>query len=174
MKSRLTLGIIGCTLLTVITPNILQAQARDFGTNRQPRTCASTSAPKSGRISAAQAMKYVACQAEGDREVKMSGTINFIDILNLEVAPKSRQVNIRDIENYPDIDTEKLIYNLRGSVVAYTCYGLNGPIYQRGQNCTVSRVPKSTGKCSQNTFGDWRCSMSTYSPKSESKMPPPN
>lgn len=36
MKIRFTIGIIGCTLLTLITHNIQQTQAGDFGTTRQP------------------------------------------------------------------------------------------------------------------------------------------
>ena len=174
MKSRLTLSLIGCTLLTLLAPTITHAQNIDVGTNRQPRTCSSTSEPKTGPISAAQAMIYVACEAEGDRRVKMGGTVYFIDILSLQVDPKPRQVTLRDVENYGEtIDREKPTYTLMGSVVSYTCFGL-GNIYQRGQNCIGRRIPQSLGKCYKTPFKDWRCSMSTYSQTSESKMPPPD
>ena len=177
MKSRLTLGIIGCTLLTFLTPNILQARPNiDVGTNRQPRTCSSTSEPKSGRISAAQAMTYVACQEEGDRKVKTGGTVYFIDILSLQVDPKPRQVNLRDVQQYGEtIDREKPIYNLQGSVVAYICRGL-GNIYQRGQNCTVTRIPQASGKCFKSPSGNWDCAIqtATFPDTSERHLPPPN
>ena len=174
MKSRFTLSLIGCALLTLLSPNITHAQNIDVGTNRQPRTCSSTSEPETGPISAAQAMTYVACRAEGDREVKMGGTVNFIDILSLEVDPKPRQVTLRDVESYGEtIDREKPTYTLMGSVVSYTCFGL-GNIYQRGQNCIVRRIPQSLGKCYKTPFKDWRCSMGVLSQTSESKMPPPD
>ena len=175
MKSRLTLSLFGCTLLTFLTPSLIHARPNiDVGTNRQPRTCSSTSEPKTGPISAAQAMIYVACRAEGDREVKMEGTVYFIDILSLQVDPKPRQVTLRDIQNYGGtIDPEKPTYTLTGSVVSYACFGL-GNIYQRGQNCIVRRIPQSLGKCYKTPFKDWRCSMGVLSQTSESKMPPPD
>lgn len=175
MKSRLTLGIIGCTLLTFLTPNITHAQNIDVGTNRQPRTCPSTSAPTSGRISAAQAVKYIACQEEGDRKVKTGGTVYFIDILSLQVDPKPREVTLADVHRYGEtIDREKPIYNLQGSVVAYICRGL-GNIYQRGQNCTVTRIPQASGRCFKSPDGNWDCAIQTVTlGTSERHLPPPN
>lgn len=175
MKSRLTLSLIGCTLLTLLSPNITHAQYGDFGTNRQPRTCSSTSEPKTGRMSAAQAMTYVACQAEGDLQFKVMGALHFIDILSFQVDPKPRQVTFSDIQAYAYsdmIDEEKPIYILTGSVVSYTCFPIgSGP---RGQNCFVRRVPQSSGRCYKSRSRGWRCSMSTYSRKEEHKMPPPD
>ena len=176
MKSRLTLSLIGCTLLTFLTPSLIHARPKDVGTNRQPRTCSSTSEPKTGPISAAQAMIYVACRAEGDQTVKTPGIVDFIDILSLEVDPKPRQVTLRDVQDYGEaIDREKPTYTLTGSVVSYACSGVGpGHSAQRGQNCTVRRIPQSLGKCYKTPFKDWRCSMGVYSQTSESKMPPPD
>lgn len=172
MKLRFTLGIFGCTLLTLLTPSILKAQAGDFGTNRQPRTCDSTSAPKSGRIDAAQAKIYAACEAE---KPVNNYSVRFIDILSLEVAPKPRRVNMRDLQEYPNIDIEKPIYDLKGSVISYWCYRVSDSQfgYRAGRNCTIRRVPESTGRCFQNTFGNWNCGIGTYSATSEQKMPAP-
>ena len=175
MKLRLTLGIVGCTLLTLLTPSILKAQAGDFGTNRQPRTCPSSrSAPKTGRISAAQAMIYAACEAEKKTN---NYSVNFVDILNLEVAPKPRRITTADFENFRNIDTQKPAYDLRGSVIAYTCYRVSNTQfgYRAGQNCSIRRVPESKGVCFQNTFGDWYCFIGTvsYPLTSEEKMPAP-
>ncbi len=175
MKSKLIIGMIGCTLVPLMSPSIINAQTRDFGTNRQPRTCASKSEPSTGSISAKQAAIYVACEAEGDRKVKMGGTAYFIDILNLQVDPKPRQVGLVDVQKYGStIDSDKPIYNIRGSVIAYSCFNLLGGVYERGRNCIVSRVPKSVGACYKSPFGDWRCTLGVYSNKRETKMPPPN
>jgi hypothetical protein len=175
MQSKLIIGAIGYLLWTLLTPNVLNAQGRDFGTNRQPRTCASTSTPKTGRISAKQAAIYVACEAEGDRKVKMGGTEYFIDILNLQVNPKPRQVSIVDVKKYGStIDQNQPIYDLKGSVIGYSCFNLLGGLYQRGQNCIVTRVPNSLGTCYKSPAGNWVCNMSVYSDKKETNMPPPN
>jgi hypothetical protein len=175
MKSKLIFGAIGYTLWMLLTPNALNALGRDFGTNRQPRTCTSTSAPRTGSISAKQAAIYVACDAEGDRKVKMGGTEYFIDILNLQVNPKPRQVDLVDVQRYGStIDRDKPIYDIKGSVVAYSCYNLLGGLYKRGQNCTVARGSQSVGACYKNPFGNWRCDISVSSEKRETNMPPPN
>ena len=173
MKLRFTLGIFGCTLLTLLTSNLLKAQAGDFGTKRQPRTCESTSEPRSGPISAAQAKIYVACEAEKKAN---NYSVRFIDILSIEVASQPRRVNIRDIQADPKIDTKKPVYDLQGSVVTYWCYRVSNSQFghRAGQNCTIRRIPQSTGRCYQNTFGNWNCAIGTYSATSEEKMPAPN
>lgn len=166
------LGIIGGTLLTLLTPSLLHAQGGDYGTNRQLRTCPSRSAPTRGKIGTAQAKLYAACAIE-DNPVRMSGTRNFVDILSLQVG-KARRVNISDIQKFSSykIDTEQPIYDLQGSVVGYTCFNI-GIGHAAGANCTISRVPKSPGICFRNTAGDWYCFISVLSQTSEPNMPPP-
>jgi hypothetical protein len=173
MKSRLTLAIVGCALLTLLNPYILTAQAADYGTNRQPRTCPSRSAPTSGAIGARQAAIYVACEKESVG-YQTNYSRDFIDIFSIQVS-KPRQVTGNDLRSFNNIDTTKPAYDLRGSVVGYKCYRVNnGGSYQPGHNCHVWRVPESVGACVQDTFGAWQCTMSTYSPTSETKMPAPN
>jgi hypothetical protein len=123
MKSKLTLGIICCTMLTFLTPSILNAQTKNYGTNRQPRACASRLEPRTGPLSVDQAKKYVACDNEGlNKAVIHSGyDMDFIDILSLQVAPKSRRVTIRDMQDFLGIDAEKPAYDIRGSIVKYSC-----------------------------------------------------
>jgi hypothetical protein len=174
MNTKLTVGIIGCTLLTVLSPTILNAQTgRDFGTDRQPRTCQSRSAPTSGGISAAQATAYAACEDEADSKVKSSGTVNFVDILSLQVL-KPRQVNELDLRRYGQgiIDENRPIYPIQGSANYYTCYNLLGGIYKRGQNCSVYRSTESRGNCFKTTFGKWTCKL-THSGTPEGKVAPP-
>jgi hypothetical protein len=174
MNTKLTVGIISCTLLTVLNPSILNAQTgRDFGTDRQPRTCQSRSAPTSGGISAAQATVYAACEDEADSKVKYPGTVNFVDILSLQVL-KSRRVNNIDVNRYGQgiIDENQPIYPIQGSANYYSCYNLLGGIYKRGQNCSVYRSQESRGSCYKNTFGKWACKL-THSGTQENKVAPP-
>jgi hypothetical protein len=174
MNTKLTVGIIGCTLLTLLSPSILNAQTgRDFGTDRQPRTCQSRSAPTSGGISAAQAAVYAACEDEADSKVKYPGTVNFVDILSLQVL-KSRRVNNIDVNRYGQgiIDENQPIYPIQGSANYYSCYNLLGGIYKRGQNCSVYRSQESRGSCYKTTFGKWACKL-THSGTQENKVAPP-
>jgi hypothetical protein len=80
MKLSFTLGLIGCTLLTFLTPSLLNAQPSgfDFGTNRRLRTCPSKTEPRSGRISVEQAKMYVACNYE--EKGVFNASVQFVDI----------------------------------------------------------------------------------------------
>ena len=172
MKSKLAIGIIGGMLLISIDAYSLNAQTKNFGTNRQPRACPSPrSVPTKGRISAAQATIYAACSYESN--FATSGTVRFIDILSLEVAKKPRSVNGQDLSAFAQVDVSQPAYDIRGSVVGYTCYNLNGIIYKPGQNCRISRNPQAGGACVKTTFGEWSCSISAYTQTTEEKMPPP-
>ena len=170
MKSRLTLGLIGCTLMTIIASSIQPAQANDYGTSRQRRTCPSRTEPLSGRISVEQAKMYVACDYE--EKAVFNASVKFVDILSLQIAPKPRRV--RDVDlRMPQVDIEKPVYELRGSMIVHTCYNITEG-YPRGKNCSVSRQPKSIGKCYQTTFGDWHCVMGGASlGEPERNMPAP-
>ena len=171
MKSRLTLAIISGTLITILAPNILSAGANDYGTSRQRRTCPSRTEPSRGRISVEQAKIYAACYYE--EKAVFNASVDFVDILSLEVAPKSRQARSADFRLH-QIDIEKPLYDIRGNIVIYNCQNIT-PGYPRGQNCRVSRIPKSTGKCYQTTFGDWYCVLGgTSLVRPETKMPPPD
>ncbi len=170
MKLRLTLGIIGYTLLTILA-SIQPAQANDYGTSRQRRTCPSRTEPRNGRISVEQAKMYVACYYE-ERAV-FNAAVDFVDILSLQIAPKSRRARDADLRLH-QIDIEKPIYEIKGSMIVHNCQNITEG-YPRGQNCRVSRIPKSMGKCYQTTFGDWYCVMGGSSlVRPETKMPAPN
>jgi hypothetical protein len=169
MKLRLTCGVIGC-MLTILASNILPAQANDYGTSRQRRTCPSRTEPSSGGISAEQAAIYAACYYE-ERAV-FNAAVDFVDILSVEVASESRQARSADFGLH-QIDIEKPIYDIRGSIVVYNCQNITEG-YPRGQNCRISRVPDSTGKCYQTTFGDWYCLLGGSSlVNPETGMPAP-
>ena len=170
MKSKLTLALVGCTLLTLLNPGIVTAQSRNVGTDRQPRTCGSRMAPTSGAIGAKQAALYAACDRESGGYQNNFST-QFMDILSLQVS-QPRQVRGNDLRIFNNIDTTKPAYDLQGSVVHYMCHTIGGG-HPAGGNCTVSRVPESVGVCVQDTFGKWSCNMSYYTPNPEYNMPPP-
>ena len=118
IKGRLTLGIIGCTLLALLTPTLLNAQTQDYETKRKIRTYPSRVEPRRGPISLAQAKMYVTCEYEKEDECG-SHNLKLIDILSLQIAPKSRPATMQNIVSFPylSIDLEKPAYDIRGSII---------------------------------------------------------
>jgi tetratricopeptide (TPR) repeat protein len=180
MRSRLTIGIIGGMLFTLFTPTSLKAQARgDLGTNRQQQTCPSRLEPRTGAISAAQAIKYATCEAEADRIVKSSGMTNFLDISSLQVNPKPRRAEYRDIYYFGDAITNSLVYEIRGSAVAYSCTAVDSfPTSRRGKNCLTTNINdrgpnNSAGVCVRFPSGNWRCKLDVGGLKDLQYGPPP-
>jgi hypothetical protein len=114
---------------------------------------------------------YVACYYE--EKPVFNASVKFVDILSLEIAPKTRRARSSDLNLNSQFDLDKPVYELRGSIIEYNCYNVTEG-YPRGKNCSVSRIPKSTGKCLQTTFGDWHCVLGGGSlVRPETKMPAP-
>lgn len=184
MKLKLTLRIIGYTLLAVLTPTVLTAQTVPYGTARRPHTCPSRVEPKTGAPSVEQAKMYFLCDEEWKFGTAGEGYLTsylwLVNDLSLQVAPRSRPFNISDlqfIKRYHEgvilsIDTEQPIYDIRGNFTNYICYDIKR-IYPIGKNCTVSHFPNSNGICFRNTFGDWHCRMIGSPEKIEKHSPPP-
>jgi hypothetical protein len=161
-------------LLTLLTPIILKAQTRDYGTTRQPRACPSRSQPTNGPITPELATMYVICREETDRnKLYGNGQRYFADIQNLQVAPKSRRVTLSEINRWENVDVDKPVYDIKGDITTYACGYLSSSYSNVGRNCTIFRRLQSTGRCYQTTFGEWYCSMSTGS-KPETGAPPAN
>lgn len=184
MKLRFTLRIIGCTLLTVLTPTILTAQTLPYGTARKPHTCPSSVEPKKGAPSVEQAKMYFLCDQELQFKTPGQGGVSsslwLISDLTLQVAPNSRPVNGTDVEyntnqrgEHLSINTEQPVYDIRGSFTRHICYEIRGRSHLAGKNCTVEQFPNSTGICFRNTFGDWHCRMKGSSKKIGDDLPPP-
>jgi tetratricopeptide (TPR) repeat protein len=185
MKSKLTISIIGSMLLTLITPTSVKAQAQgDIGTSRQPQTCSSRSEPRTGVISAAQAIKYATCEAEADRRIKSPGTTDFIDISSLEVNPKPRPANDLDIHYFGNAIAKSAVYDIRGTAIAYSCGAINNlGRGNRGKNCLNTNVDdrgqnNSLGVCFRETSGftktpgNWRCRLGVGKARLEYGPPP--
>jgi hypothetical protein len=179
MKSKFTLGIIGWMLLTLLAPTSLKAQVTgDLGTNRQQQTCTSRLEPRTGPISAAQAIKYATCEAEGDRIVKKSGRTDFIDIFSLQVNPKPRRAEYLDINYFGKAIANSPVYDIKGTAVAYSCAVLDNRAGggRPGKNCLNTRPDdkNSVGVCFREPSGNWRCRLSVGGAKGLQYGPPPN
>jgi Tetratricopeptide repeat len=179
MKSKLTISIIGSMLLTLLTPTSIKAQAKgDIGTNRQPQTCPSRLEPRTGMISAAQAIKYATCEAEADRIVKKSGRTDFIDIFSLQVNPKPRRAEYLDINYFGKAIENSPVYDIRGTAVAYSCAALDNRAGggRPGKNClnTHPDDKNSAGVCFREPSGNWRCRLSVGGGKGLQYGPPPS
>jgi tetratricopeptide (TPR) repeat protein len=181
MKSKLTNGIIGSMLLTLLIPTSIKAQTRgDIGTNRQQQTCPSRTEPRTGVISAALAIKYATCEAEADRIVKNPGMTDFLDISSLQVNPKPRRAAYADIYYFGDAITNSMVYEIKGSAIAYSCTAVDSfPSSRRGKNCLTTneqdRGPNnSAGVCVRFPSGDWRCNLGVGGANSSQYGPPPS
>jgi VHL beta domain len=181
MKSRSTIGIVGCMLLTLLPSTSIKAQAKgDIGTNRQQQTCPSRSEPRTGVISAAQAIKYATCEAEADRRVKSPGQTDFIDITSLQVNPKPRQAEYLDIRYFGNAIANSPVYEIKGTAVVYKCAAINNRAGggRPGKNCLNThpddRGPNnSVGACFKEPSGNWRCRLSVGGGKGLQLGPPP-
>jgi tetratricopeptide (TPR) repeat protein len=178
MRSKFTNSIIGSVFLILLTPTSIKAQARgDIGTNRQPQTCPSRLEPRTGIISAAQAIKYATCEAEADRIVKRSGRTDFIDIFSLQVNPKPRRAEYLDINYFGNAIANSPVYEIKGTAVAYSCAALDNRAGggRPGKNClnTHPDDKNSVGVCFREPSGNWRCRLSVGGGKGLQYGPPP-
>lgn len=131
-----------------------------YGT-RDPRTCASRTAPAHGAPSAEQARQYVICELEqGDGKRPLSLVTN----VKVQVASVSHPPNqlIKEI-TAARIDPREPVWDIRGSFTSYRCFALSTlgaqNDFARTHNCWVIDQPAATGYCYKDTFGDWHCGL---------------
>jgi hypothetical protein len=142
---------------------------------RDPRTCASRTAPTHGAPSVAQATLYTICEMERGDGIH---PLDLITGLKLQVAPVSHPANqvIREI-TASDLDPREPVWDIRGSYTAYRCFPLSsltaGNAFARTHNCWVTEQPAATGYCYKNTFGDWHCGLLGHSTDTKPNMLPP-
>jgi hypothetical protein len=176
MNAKLTIGIIGCTLLTVLTPGIINAQPSNlnFGTSRVPRqNCPPQIEPRSGAISAAQATLYATCNGE---KKKNNHSVQFVDIRDVRVV-RSREVARKDVYYFGSkIDTGKPVYDITGNVTSYYCSaiipGERLSIHRAGTNCNLYLIPEALGTCVKTVFSKWECRIDTATQEYK-QVPPP-
>jgi hypothetical protein len=193
MKSRLSIlfqrgfakALIGCTLITLLTPTSLKAEGRlsdaeyltTFGTSRRPQTCPSRSEPRTGQLSVAQAIKYTRCiyEVEGER-------LKFLDISNFQLSPPRRATE-RDFVRF-NVERNQPIYAIKAYAVSYFCFpqkntaspdDLGAP----GKNCDITgseiRDPiNSNGVCYKDLQERWSCRLGITPGKRLYGPPPAN
>lgn len=131
--------------------------AETFG-SRDPITCADTSAPASGPITADLAARYFTCQSE----YIWSGQLYLIENVGLRVGGGLPYAP--NLGAFEAIDVNIPLYPLQGSFIKYQCRNLrtehDGP---PDTNCTTYGNPNATGYCYKTTFADWRCHMADRS-----------
>jgi hypothetical protein len=181
MKLKFAIGLIGCPLLLLLTPTTLSAQTIDYGTTRRPKTCSSQANPEKGAPTVAQAKLYFLCDLEwlGSTEGPDPSPLWLTDDLTIQIAPTSRSFNTTDLSlnklhggRYLTMDTEKPVYDIRGSYTSYVCYAV-GNSWKVGKNCDVSYFSSSTGICFLDSFGEWHCRMRGGFVKANKNVAPP-
>jgi hypothetical protein len=180
MKFSIQFSMLSFVLLVVMLvvfskpafSNTLDVSKMDFGTKRKLRTCPSQKEPTSGVIGVEQAKTYIACSYEERKPYNAS--VTFVDILQLEFGPKTRKVMTDDIMRWPNIDQDKPIYVLRGSIIMHSCANIVPGLSQKaGSNCTQYHTPKAKGSCWQDQFGEWFCFLGGMHDKEIRKQPAP-
>ena len=123
-----------------------------FGT-REPVKCSDMTQPIGKAPSNAQALQYLKCSME-----KESSSLYLVKDVTVQVAPKGRRYN--PLAPIPNVDTDHLIYDIRGSLELYQCEEIYSSRSNLGKNCTVYNQPQAKGACWKTSFGDWLCNMS--------------
>jgi hypothetical protein len=201
MKSRLSTlfqrgyanAIIGCVLLTLLTPTSLLAEVAanltdaefltTFGTIRRPQTCPSKSEPMTGRLSVAQAIKYTRCFFEERNSLKVESEhtrLRFVDISNFQLSPP-RQATERDVIRF-NVERNQPIYVIKAYAVSYFCFPISksgSSIGGPGKSCDISgsqiRDPlNSDGVCFKDLQERWSCRLGITPGKNVSGPPPAN
>jgi hypothetical protein len=193
MKSRLTIYLIGCTLLTLLSPTSLLAQPKTdaeyltwYGTSRRAQTCPSRSEPMTGRLSVAQAIKYTRCFREGERQGPSRNRVHFLDILSLQLSPPRKASESESLHHWNSlpIDRTQPIYDIKARAIYYSCSGIyNNPAYPNtsgstGKNCQVSGADTSNslnsyGVCFKDLTKNWICQLTVVG-KTIDGSPPAN
>jgi hypothetical protein len=127
-----------------------------FGT-REPKTCASRTAPAKGAPSPDQARQYVIC----DTEHVLGTGLFLVTNVKVQVAPASHSPTPSFVSMQADIDPSQPVWDIRGSLTQYQCTQTSPDqnAYARTHNCSVNDLPAATGYCYKNTFRDWHCVM---------------
>ena len=133
----------------------------DFGATG-PRKCSTKKVPGNGPPSPLTIAKYVICGQEG-----VSGdNVYLFDNVEVTAVAPGRPYNPNEDANMTNIDINKPVYAIKGSLRSYQCGRImkpggydGGPDDHKGTNCSRTPQPNASGLCFQDTFGDWSCNM---------------
>lgn len=156
-------------LLAAFGSTFAQGVGAKYG-SREPRTCADKTLPKAGALSAAKAAEYVVCENEGINGDKLY----FAEDVKVQVGA-GRHYNPREDINFGGIDTNFLIYPIRGSYKSYQCTAIFPDKTNTNRNCNSYSAPNATGACYKKAgFGEWRCMLVDINQeKTAENIPPP-
>lgn len=159
-----TIFLLGTTVST-----FAQSVGAPYGA-RDPQTCADTTSPTKGAISAAQATIYVICSEEKVYE----NHLYLVENVKVQVGGSVPD----NVNNFlgGDIDPNSPVYPLRASLDEYNCSKVSDITGNAGKNCSVYPRPSAKGYCARTTFGDWKCRLSGSDldvGKAKHDMPPP-
>ena len=123
-----------------------------YGT-RDPRTCASRTAPARGGPSAEQARQYVICELEQADGIY---PISLVAIVRVQVGQVSHSPDQLNLAIPSDFDPREQVWDIRGVVTSYSCTALGSLIasndFARTHNCSVSDLTADTGICYKNSL----------------------
>jgi hypothetical protein len=149
------LAVVGVILILCEVPDAA-AQTKSVGAKygtREPAKCADMTKPTGRAPTNEQALQYVKCSMEKES----SGTLYLVQDVTVQVAPKGRRYN--PLAPIPNVDTNHLIFDIRGSLLLYSCNEIYASRWNAGKNCITYNQPKAQGACWKTTFGDWFCHM---------------
>jgi hypothetical protein len=150
--------LIACTLTVLSAAAVAQQGVGAKYGSRDPKTCASLKEPAKGVLSAALAVKYVACKKEGEVN---GNTLYLLEDLKVEVGGGTPLLQLSMIHRPGGADPNGIVYSIRGSFKQYQCgvTHASGMLKNVDKNCRIYDMPKATGTCYRDNFGEWSCSM---------------
>ena len=127
-----------------------------------PRKCSTKKVPTNGPPSSETIAKYVIC----DGEHVMGDNLYLYDNVQVTAVAPGRPYNPNEDVNMSNIDINKPVYAIKGSLRGYQCGRImqpggydGGPSDHKGTNCNRTTQPDASGLCFQDTFGEWACSL---------------
>ena len=129
-----------------------------------PRTCSTYKTPAKGPPTADQIAKYVICYTE--QEHSTSANLTLVDQVQITDISGGRPYNPNEDVNMGRIDTTAPIYDIRGSLMQYSCNQIvqpggydGGPDWHPGTQCRSSAEPQARGVCYQTALHEWYCNI---------------
>jgi hypothetical protein len=161
------LGLIAIAPVAHAKPGV----GETYGT-RDPRICASRTAPEKGPITPEAAARYIACRLE---RVGIDGNTLYL-VKDVQVQVGKPRAFDRALDYLrTDIDPEQPLYPTRGSFTQYQCNRAKASYVKPGHNCNLHAYAKARGTCYKTGFGDWTCDFTgeSNSDTVSKAVPPP-
>jgi len=154
-------------LVTLAAPSFAQTGIGKKYNSRDPRPCSNT-ASKTKAPTIAEAIASVICNTEHEAGIE---TLMLVEDVKVTQVGKGSPYNRNAGGNFADIDTDFLIYPIRGSFKLYSCTLSTAKPPEK--SCRLNEQTNAVGRCYKNGFGQWLCSMSDGIVKETTKVFPP-